>query len=101
MNGKPSKEQIKEIYTLLLDNFNPNDGEKLDQLEKLNETRDIYGSRTKIWWVDEVEQWINLHKKHVKKVRTQRHPPGLFNFTTEELNQETPNQIHMMKKQTS
>jgi hypothetical protein len=57
----PSNGLIKEAYGYLLGNFNTNDGEKMEQLDRMNEVRKLPQDNTRFEWEDEAAIWFGIH----------------------------------------
>jgi hypothetical protein len=74
----PQKHQLDEIYDGLLENFNVCDGEKLEQLQRLNEVRNFCGNTTRIWCTDQNEIWMTTQKEKIKIMHTKRTIPTIF-----------------------
>jgi hypothetical protein len=49
----PQNILVKEAYGYLLDNFNTNDGEKMEQFDRMNEVRKLLQDNTGFEWEDE------------------------------------------------
>jgi hypothetical protein len=54
----PNELLVREAYGYLLDNFNTSDGEKMEQLERMNEVRKLLHYNTGFEWRDEAAKWF-------------------------------------------
>jgi hypothetical protein len=82
----PPQTLISETYEYLLTDFSLHDQEKLEQMERLNEVRSVYGMKTENWWNDEIARWMNVHRMKLKRGQQipQRQIPGLIDLHLEQ-----------------
>jgi hypothetical protein len=76
----PTLEEVREVYDRLLEDFNVNDNEKMEQLQRMNELRNLLGNETGHWWIDYAESWFAAHINMVKVKQVKRTISTLFNL---------------------
>jgi hypothetical protein len=76
----PTVDEVREVYDRLLEDFNVNDSEKMEQLQRMNELRNLLGNETGEWWIDYAESWFVAHKNMVKVRQVKRTILTLFNL---------------------
>jgi hypothetical protein len=84
----PQKTLIKEAYGYLLDNFNTCDGEKMEQLDRMNEVRKLLQDNTGFEWEDEAAIWFGTQNQSPNKRKGKRKMATLFDLKYQ--NEETP-----------